>query len=129
MNGLTHDKQRGLSFTGLIFILAIGCGVVLLGMKVVPTVTEYRTVSNAIVVAKKSGDTVAAIRDSFDKQADAGYIESIAGKDLDIEAIDNNMEIAFAYQKKIPLFGPVSLVIDYSGSTSSKLTAKNAPAP
>lgn len=111
------NKQRGISLIGTIFVLAILAVIALIGLKVVPTVTEYMTIKKAIVVAK-AGNTVPEIRASFDKQADVGYVDSISGKDLDIEKTADGFEVSFAYEKKIPLFGPVSLAIDYEGSTA-----------
>jgi hypothetical protein len=95
-----------------------------LGAKVVPTVVEYNSIKKAIVSAKAAGSTAREIQAAFDRQADVGYIESIHGKDLDISKDGNEVEVSFAYEKRIPLFEPVSLVIDYSGSTANKLTRK-----
>ncbi|MDF3037020.1 MAG: hypothetical protein K0S28_2294, partial [Paucimonas sp.] len=91
-----------------------------IGMKVVPTVSEYFAIKKAIVIAKESGKTVRDIQTSFDKQASASYIDSISGKDLEIIRDGENFEVSFAYEKKISLMGPLSLVIDYRGGTARK---------
>lgn len=119
-------KQRGISLIGLILVLAVLAGVALLGLKIVPTVTEYSAIKTAIDKAKSSGSTVQEIRSSFDKQADVAYITSISGKDLDITKSGNEVEISFAYDKKIPLVGPASLLIEYSGTTARAGTGKAA---
>jgi hypothetical protein len=111
------NKERGISLFGTIFVLVILALAAMVALKVVPTVTEYMTIKKAIMVAK-AGSTVQEIRVSFDKQADVGYVDSISAKDLDIEKTAEGYEISFAYEKKIPLFGPVSLAIDYEGSTA-----------
>ena len=70
---------------------------------------------------KGRDDACAKSGPSFDRQADAGYIESIAGKDLEIAKTAEGFEVGFAYERKIPLFGPASLLIDYvagSGATA-----------
>jgi type II secretory pathway pseudopilin PulG len=109
--------QRGVSIIGLLFALVvIGC-LAVIGMKVVPSISEYSSIKKAIELAKASGSTVREIQLSFDKQADTSYISSIAGKDLEITRNGDQMDVSFAYQKKIPLVGPASLVIDYAGST------------
>lgn len=125
-------RERGVSLIGTIFVLIVIAMVVIIGLKVVPTMTEYMTVKKAIVVAKAAGSTVPEIRNSFDKQADTGYVDAIGGKDLEIvrTADGSGYEVSFAYEKKIPLVGPVSLVIDYEGSTApATLGAKRKPAP
>ena len=121
------NKERGISLVGTIFVLVILALVAMVALKVVPTVTEFMTIKKAIVMAK-AGNSVAEVRNSFDKQADVGYVDSISGKDLDIEKTPDGFEVSFAYEKKIPLFGPVSLAIDYEGSTApASLGPKRKP--
>ncbi len=115
-----NTKQQGVSLVGLIVGLAILAVVAVIGMKIVPTVTEYNAVKNAVAKAKGAGTTPMEIRNSFDKQAGVAYIESISGKDLEIANTSNGIEVSFAYDKKIPLVGPASLLIEYSGSTAKK---------
>lgn len=124
MKLLSNNRQSGVSLFGLIFILAIIGVIAVLGMKVVPTFTEYLSVKKAIVSAKAAGSTVAEVRSSFDKQAEVGYIDAISGKDLEIVKNGDGLDVSFAYQKKIPLFGPASLLMDYEGSTAPKIPAK-----
>lgn len=112
-------RQRGISLVGLILTLAVLGMLVLLGFKILPTYLEYRAISAAIVSAKAEGVTVREIRSAFDKSASAAYIVSISGKDLIIDNDSGEIDISFAYQKKIPLVGPASLVLDYAGSTGA----------
>jgi len=125
MRTAVKTRQQGLTLTGLIFVLAIVAVVAVLGMKVVPTAIEYSAIRKAIVSAKAAGTTIPEIRAAFDRQANDGYIDAIAGKDLDIVKVDGETMVSFAYQKKIPLFGPASLLLEYSGTTA-KITAAKA---
>lgn len=119
--------QEGLTLIGLIFILAIlGC-IAAVGLQVVPTFVEYRSIKNAIISAKAASTNPAEIRAAFDKQADVGYIDSIAGKDLDISKNGEDVEVSFSYEKKIHLVGPASLLLDYEGTTASGTTRKTRP--
>jgi hypothetical protein len=112
-------RQAGISPIGLIFVIAVlGC-VALLGLKVVPTYMEYRAIQSAIVTAKQAGGTnVAEIQKSFDASAEVTYISSITGRDLIIGKDNGEMEVSFAYEKKIPLVGFASLLLEYSGTTA-----------
>lgn len=112
------NKQRGLSLVGLIMTLAVLGSIVVLGLKVVPTYVEYRAVINAAKVAKNEGTTPQGVKQAFDRAGAATYIESIEGKDLVVVKVENEFEVSFSYQKKIPLFGPASLVLDYEGTTA-----------
>ncbi len=112
------NKQDGISLVGLIVVLAVIGVAALLAMQVLPTYSEYRAVKGAIVKAKGAGSTPQAIRASFDKSAEVGYISSISGRDLTIERVDGGLEVSFAYDKKIHLAGPASLLLEYSGTTA-----------
>jgi Domain of unknown function (DUF4845) len=119
MSGVPR-KQQGITLFGLIVILAIlGCIGVLIA-KVTPTTIEYFSIKKAIVSARTAGTTVQEIQNAFNKQAEVGYIDAISGKDLEITKNGDDIQISFAYQKKIPLVGPVSLLIDYAGSTAKQ---------
>ncbi|PWF43129.1 DUF4845 domain-containing protein [Massilia glaciei] len=120
-------QQGGASFIGVMFILAMLAAVGVIGMKVFPTFSEYRAIIDGIKVAKATGDTPAAMRTSFGKTALINDITTISQKDLIISKATGENEISVAYAKTIPLFGNVSLVIDYFGSTDPRAQATGAP--
>ncbi|MES2264230.1 MAG: DUF4845 domain-containing protein [Pseudomonadota bacterium] len=120
MQGL--NKQRGISLMGLIFMLAILGVVGILAMQILPTYSEYRAIQSAIVKAKSAGTTPQEIQNSFSKSAEVGYISSITARDLVISREEGGLEVSFAYDKKIPLVGPASLLLEYAGSTSKTAT-------
>lgn len=119
MKQVSLDKQRGVSLTGLIMILIVLGIIGMLGAQIAPTYFEYRAICKAIVEAKGAGRTASEIQNSFNKQADVGYITAISGKELEISKENGEFEVSFEYQKKIHLVGPASLVLDYAGSTAS----------
>ena len=117
---VTRNRQKGLSLLGVLFWGAILGGLFMIGTQVLPSVTEYREIRSAAQRAANTGHEVGEIRTSFSRSAAAGYITSIGGKDLDITKNGNGkIVVSFAYEKKISLFGPVSLVIDYAGSATA----------
>ncbi len=110
--------QRGVALSGLIFWGIILALVAVLGMKVVPTTIEfYKIKKDAESTLNKVGpdSTVAEVRATFDRFANIDMLE-FSSKDLDISKEGGRIVIDFAYEKRIPLFGNVSLVIDYKGS-------------
>jgi hypothetical protein len=119
MSSCVDKKQAGLSLTGLIFLLVILGFVGVTALKIVPIYSEYRAICKAVENAKQGATTVAEAQKSFDLQSSAGYIGSISGKDLDITRSGNGVEISFAYQRKIHLVGPASLLFEFSGSTEN----------
>ncbi|GAC1407878.1 MAG: hypothetical protein NVSMB6_06190 [Burkholderiaceae bacterium] len=112
-----HTKQQGITLFGLIFVLALLGVIGVLGLKVVPTVLEYQAIKKTILTARDGAATPRDIQASFDKRADVGYITAITGKDLVILKDGSEFQVSFAYDKKIPLFGPASLLLEYEGTT------------
>ena len=117
-NNFAVRRQSGISLIGLILSLGILAMIAVFGMKVVPTVIEYLSIKKAIVAAQKAGTTVKEIQVSFDKAAEIGYFDAVAGKDLSIVRNGEVMDVSFAYSKKIPLFGPASLLMEYEATTA-----------
>jgi hypothetical protein len=58
---------------------------------------------------------VADVRNTFDRFAEIDMLE-FSAKELEISKENGKIVIEFAYEKRIPLFANVSLLIDYQGS-------------
>ena len=110
-------SQRGITLFGLMFwaILIGFSGYVL--VRTLPTVNEYLTIQRTVKqIAESSPSTVAETRQAFDKQKSIEYsIEAISGKDLIVTKENDKVVVAFAYDKLIPIYGPVNLLIKYEG--------------
>lgn len=123
MTDMTYGKpvsgQRGITFIGLLFVGAILAMLAIVGAKVVPTATEFMSIQKAVKTAALAGDTVSSVRASFDRTASVDYITSIAGKDLEITKVNNEIVVSFAYDKEIHLAGPAYLLIKYRGSSGA----------
>ncbi|MFL6709916.1 MAG: DUF4845 domain-containing protein [Massilia sp.] len=122
-------SQRGISLSGLIFVLAVLGFIGVFAMKVFPTYLEYKSSKDAIAAAKATNGSPMEMRQAFDKNADINRIETISGKDLLISKETGETELSFAYQKKIPMFANVSLLIDYAATTARNGAAPAADAP
>lgn len=126
---VSRKRQQGISLSGLIFVLVVVGLIGVFGMRTVPSVLEYRAVVRAIGVAKATGGSVQEMRTSFDRNADVAYITSVAGRDLIFTRDNGQVDISFAYEKRLPIAGNVSLVIDYSGTTNPSGIVAEAPEP
>ena len=112
--------QRGVALSGLIFWGVIFAFAALLIMKVVPTTIEYYKVLKdaRASVAKVGPDaTVADVRKTFDNFANIDSLD-FKSEQLDISKDGGKIVASFDYDKRIPLFANVSLVINYKGSTA-----------
>jgi len=114
---MQQGNQKGLSLTGFMFVLVIVGLLAVLGMQVVPSIVEYTAIQKAVKKAAQAGESPREVQDSFEKQRTTAYIESVSAKDLEIVKTDSGLEVRVAYQKKIPLVGPASLVLDYEASS------------
>ena len=114
--------QRGVSLSGLLVWGVVIAAVALLGIRVAPDVIDYYKIKKIVAstAANSSGKTVPEIRSIFGKYAEVDHIETITAADLDISKEGNEVVIAFGYEKRIPLFLNVSLLIEFQGSSSER---------
>ena len=111
--------ESGVSLSGLIVVLIVLGALALVVIKVTPAFFEYRAVKNSIVKAKAEAGSgnVREIQKAFDRNAGINDVTAIAGRDLVITRDGGATEISFAYEKRIPLAGNVSLLFDFAGTT------------
>ena len=117
-HGAPRRRQTGLSLLGLLLASAVVVVVALVALRVVPSALEYRAIMSAINKVGSSGaNSPRDVQVAFDRFAAIDDITSIGGKDLLVERQpDGTMAVSFQYEKRIPLYGPASLLIDYQGS-------------
>ena len=118
--------EKGMSLTGLIAVLAVVCVMALFAIKLVPAYLEYNTIKDAIVKAKEAGGTPREMMAAYDRNAGINSIDVVRGRDLVISRESGEPEISFAYEKRVPLMGNVSFVIDFAGSTDPNAAAPAA---
>jgi len=111
--------QRGVTLFGLLFwAILIGFLAYLL-VRVLPTLNEYATIKRTVdTIAATQPATVAEARAAFDKQREIEYsITSVTGKDLTVTKENDRVVLGFAYDKEVPIYGPVYILIKYEGRT------------
>jgi hypothetical protein len=111
------NHHKGVSLIGLLIWAIIVAFVALIVVRVLPTINEYTTVLRAVKkIAQDQPGTVAEARKMFDRQKDIEYsISSISGQDLVVTKENDKVVIRFAYDKEVPIFEPVYLLIKYTG--------------
>ena len=110
-------QQRGVTLFALLFWAIVLALIGYVAVRTLPTVNEYLTIQRAVdKIAAEQPPTVAEARQAFERQKEIEYsITSISGKDLDVTKENDRVVIAFAYDKEIPLWGPVYLLLKYEG--------------
>jgi sensor histidine kinase regulating citrate/malate metabolism len=116
MKRSSRIRQAGISFFGLVFVIAVLAGVGVLVAQAIPTMIEYQAVLKAVENAK-TGSNPVEVRSLFDRSAQVDDIKSISGKDLEIAKNGDKMVVKFAYNKEIHMFGPAHLLLKYAGQS------------
>jgi hypothetical protein len=112
--------QRGVSLSGLMmwgFVIVVFA---MTGMKVTPDVIEYFKIKKAIAAIAQDGKlaSVTDVQNAFDRYANIDQISAINGKDLEVSKEGNAFVVSVAYERRIKMFGPVSVVLDFEASTA-----------
>lgn len=113
-------KQAGVSLSGLLVSAVIIAAIALVGMRVIPLVIEYYQIVKAVKTVSNDPNartSIAEARKAFDRHATIDNIASVTPQDLEITKDGNDLVIAFGYEKRVPLFGNVSLLLDFQGSS------------
>ena len=124
----TRQRQRGIGFLSLAFIVITLGAIVLIGFKVLPAYIQYFTVKGALNEITHNPELRSAnateIRSAFDKRAMVNDIKVIQGKDLEIEKEADGFTVSANYSQQIPLFQNVSACIDFAASSSTSSGGK-----
>ena len=119
----TRKSQSGLS---LISVLLVGGGMaalVVLGLKLIPVVNEYYGIKRALVAVVGTSNpqsaTVSELRNAFSKRVTVDDITSVTAADIDITKENGRIVMSVDYARKVPLYGKVSLLIEFSASSDA----------
>ena len=115
-------RQRGLTLNSIMIGGVVVALLALLAMRVLPDWIEYGKLVKVVkAVAADSSlkdASMAQVRASFTARAGIDEIHAITAEDLDITKDGGELIISYAYSRKTPLFGNVSLVFDFEGSSA-----------
>jgi hypothetical protein len=111
-------KQRGVTMIGWIFLL-VPVGIVLYaGIRVAPEYYEYFKLVSAVektaeILPGEETPTPANIRRALQARFDAGYVDDVKAKDLEITRGEEGWNVVIDYDSTIPLFFNVYLTLDF----------------
>lgn len=111
------QRQRGMTFIGLLFVGSMVAFFGVVAAQAVPTYIEYLTIIKAVKKAASGASTVQEVRASFERTTAIDQISSITPKDLEVTKENDKVVVSFAYQREIHLGGPAYLVMKYQGSS------------
>jgi len=110
------SRQKGLTFGGFLFVAAVVIVIVMLGLRITPAVVEYFSVKQALTEALNDAkDPTAApdIQKAFQRRIDAGYIESVTAKDVELKKEGNTVVATVAWSRSMHLVANATLVLEF----------------
>jgi hypothetical protein len=113
--------QRGASLLGMLFLAIVVAFVLLMAVRVFPSVNEYLTIRKTIAeIMRKGPGSPSDVRSAFAKTIEIEYsIKTIGPQDLVIKPAGDGLRTEFAYNVEIPIVEPVFLLVKYAGSAST----------
>lgn len=116
------NLQRGMSFTGIILIIAAFLFAAILGMKLIPAYmhsAQIEHIFKAIVNdPEMQNAAVKDVRASYAKRATMDYITDITADDIEVSKDGSSLTLSAAYTVKIPVAGNISLVLEFNPSST-----------
>ncbi|CAB5697289.1 Uncharacterised protein [Delftia tsuruhatensis] len=112
-----RSRQRGLSFLGLVFFVALAVAVVAVGAQSVPVFLEYQAITKAANKAAREGNSVAEVKASFNRSAAIDDFTSVTADGLEVTKINDRVAVGFEYSREIHLVGPAYLTYRFKKQT------------
>ena len=116
-----RTRQRGLTMIGFLSVAAVVIVVVMVGFRVMPAYIEYYSIQKALEQSlsdAKDLNSAAEIRNAFQRRADAGYIESVSSKDIEITKSKNEVTASVGWTRKLPMVANASILLEFEATAT-----------
>ncbi|WP_446808124.1 DUF4845 domain-containing protein [Methylomonas sp. 2BW1-5-20] len=111
------NKQRGLTFLSIAFILALIGFFTLLILKIAPIYINHSRVVNALKAVEKTTDIVtkskAEIKTSLEKRFDMNYVEHVTNDNIKIVAQPGYVRVEIDYERVEHIVGNLSVLVEF----------------
>ncbi len=111
------NKQRGLTFISLVFVLGLIAFFTLLVLKIAPIYFNNSKVRNAVAAVRESTDvttkTRSEILSSLQKRFDMNYVEHVSPEDIKIVAQPGYVRLDIDYERVEPIMGNLSVLVEF----------------
>lgn len=112
-----QKRQRGMTFIGLLCILALAGVVVYAGIRLAPIYLNYMKIARTLdsVATEVKGDNAdpAAIRALIDRHFTIEDPTNVDAKDIEITRDQDGVQMHVAYDDTVPYAGNVSLSVHF----------------
>jgi hypothetical protein len=113
-----YQRQRGMTFLGVVFILCILGIFALAAVKLTPAYLEYMNIVKALdgLKSKVVGAGPGAITGSLEKSFDISYIKSLSARDIEIKRDGDVFVVRAEYDYVTPFLGNISFSLHFDKS-------------
>jgi hypothetical protein len=112
-----RNRQQGMTFIGLLCVLALAGAIVYAGIRLVPLYLNYMKIARALdaVATETKGDSPdpGALRVAIDRQFNIDDPTGITAKDVEITKDDGGVQMHVAYDDSVPYVANVSLSVHF----------------
>lgn len=120
------DKQQGMTWWGLLYVVITLAIIVVIGVKCVPVYMNYYDVRGGLSCAVDNlsanthpGRTISVhtIRRSVQRCFDGGYVDNVHGRDVKVHRVDGGRVLQIKYTAKKHLFFNIDFVFHFDAKT------------
>jgi hypothetical protein len=112
-----RNHQQGMTFIGLLCILALAGVVVYAGIRLAPLYLNYmkiaRTMESVATEAKGDNPDPAAMRIAIDRHFNIDDPTGVTTKDIEITKDEGGVQMHVAYDDSVPYLGNISLTAHF----------------
>ena len=109
--------QQGMTFIGLLCILALVGTIGYAGVRLIPVYLNYmklaRTMESAATEFKGETGDLSGVRKSLDRHWAIEDITAVEQKDIEITKDDGGLQLHVAYDDSVPYIGNISLSVHF----------------
>jgi hypothetical protein len=114
-------RQQGMTFIGLLFVLAMAGALLYAGIRLAPLYLNYMKVARGLDAvaseSKSENPDPAALRTALARQWEIQSLDSPDFKEVEITKEDNGVTLHVAYDDSVPYIANVSLSVHFEKTT------------
>ncbi|MFM2344838.1 MAG: hypothetical protein RLZZ210_1450 [Pseudomonadota bacterium] len=114
------DINSGFGVVDFFVVLLLVFTLVVPIARIFPTYIEYHGLKKTINRIQKSSQTENEARSAIQSQFAIDSVKAINADDVIIETVNEKLVISFKYKQPIPLYGDLSLLMDYEAVAKGK---------
>src|SRR5512137_520154 len=112
-----RQRERGMTFLGIVIILLIVGSALYAGIRLVPVYLEYTKVARALEQVRDEHAAIdtnpSMIRNSLERRWDVEDISRVGWKEIEITKTADGYDMTAAYQAEEPFVGNVYLLVKF----------------